>query len=96
MNEPLTTSQPCQVHNKHIPNPHLNERHHVWPLGEGGPDIPENIVVVCPTGHFNIHALLKLFKLHAGPPPYTELRQFTHGERNVAELGYVRLARGAM
>jgi len=97
MNDPLTTSKPCLVHGKrHIPNPHLNHRHHVWPLGEGGPDIEANIVVVCPTGHLNIHALLNLFKLHSGEPPYTELRQFAMGERELAALGYQRMTRGSM
>lgn len=93
---PVTTAAPCQVHNKHIPASHINERHHVWPKGEGGPDIPDNLVVVCATGHNNIHALIKLYKACRGAVPYSELRGYTTGERRYAKLGYERITRGAM
>ncbi len=91
-----SANEPCRVHTKHVPNPHSVDRHHVWPTADGGPDIPENIVVVCPTGHRNIHDLLNLFKLFRGKPPYIELRKFAFEERTLAELGYSRIARGAM
>jgi hypothetical protein len=91
-----TTSQPCQVHKKHIPEPHQNHRHHVYPLGHGGPDIEDNIIAVCPTGHANIHMLLKDFLLHMGNVPYSILRRYSHGERKAAELGYKRIVRKAM
>ncbi len=95
--KPLTTRLPCQVHTgKHIPHPHINHRHHVWPLADGGPDVEENIVIVCPNGHANSHALLDLFRLHRGAPPYTELRTFAFGERDVAALGWKRLTRRQM
>lgn len=93
---PLTTAEPCQVHNKHIPSSHVNEHHHTWPRGEGGPDIPANVVVVCATGHNNIHQLIRLFKVHKGAVPYSELRAFSTGEREYARLGYERITRQAM
>lgn len=92
----LTTSQPCQVHKRHIPEPRQNQRHHVFPLGEGGPNIEDNIVVSCPTGHMNIHMLLREFKLYSGKVPYSVLRQYSLGERQYAELGYKRMTRNAM
>lgn len=92
----IGTAEPCQVHPKHKPHPHVNHRHHVWPLGDGGPDIDTNIVVVCPTGHVNIHALLTLYRVHRGKPPYTEFRAFSYGERRYAQLGWERISRKAM
>lgn len=92
----LTTSQPCQVHNRHTPEPHVNHRHHVWPKGDGGPDIEDNIIAVCPSGHYNIHELLKEFKIHSGNLPYSVTRTYTYGERKYAELGYKRMTRNAM
>lgn len=92
MTEPVPvlreTVAPCEIHGEHKPNPRLNHRHHIWPRGEGGPDIADNIVVVCPTGHVNIHELIKEFKLHLGEPPYVVLRQFTFKERIIAKAGY--------
>lgn len=91
-----TTREPCLLHKSHVPNSHINERHHVWPLGEGGPNTKANIVVVCATGHNNIHDLIKLMKVHRGKVPYAILRTFSFGEREVAKLGYDRITRGAM
>lgn len=96
MTQLLTTREPCLLHERHIPNPHLNHFHHVWPLGDGGPDIDENIVVVCPTGHANIHTLLDLYRLHLGQPPYAVVRTFAFKEREYAQLGWQRITRGAM
>lgn len=93
---PVTTAAPCQVHGKHIPTSHVNERHHVWPKGNGGPDIPANIVVVCATGHNNIHQLIKLYTAYRGAVPYSELRAYSTGERKLGKLGYERITRGAM
>lgn len=91
-----TTTQACQVHNKHIPESRMNHRHHIWPLGEGGPDIEDNIVVCCPTGHYNIHDLLQQYRMLMGDVPYATLRRYSHGERRFAELGYKRMTRKEM
>jgi len=86
---PLTTAKPCQLHTKtHTPNPHQNHFHHIWPLGDGGPNTADNRVVVCPTGHANIHVLLTLFKAYRGTVPYNELRTFSFGEREYALRGW--------
>lgn len=91
-----TTSQPCQIHKKHIPESHINHRHHVWPIGEGGPDVSDNIIIVCPTGHGNLHDLLNQFKMLMGRVPYTILRRYTIEERKYAELGYDRITRKSL
>lgn len=91
-----STAAPCIVHNQHSPHSHVNEIHHVWPKGEGGPDIPENRIVVCATGHNSIHQLLNQFKAHKGDVPYAVLRTYSFGERKYARLGYDRIARQAM
>ncbi len=92
----LETSRACEVHTQHYPRPHENHLHHVWPLGMGGPDIPENIVVVCPTGHSNIHVLLRQWIANRGAPPPAAQRPFGLEERKLARLGWERFTRKAM
>lgn len=97
--EPLrarTTQAPCEVHTTHQPRSHINEEHHVWPSGAGGPNIPANKVVVCATGHNNIHDLLSKWLKAKGNPGWAVERHYTLGERKLAELGYNRIQRGAM
>ncbi len=52
---------PCMCNLDHRPRPPYNHEHHVWPLGRGGPDTADNIVVVCPAGHDIIHAAMRSF-----------------------------------
>ncbi len=93
----MTTTLPCQVHiARHIPNSHVNHRHHIWPLGYDGPDVPENIVVVCPTGHANIHKLLDLFIRTSGEIGYNTLKAWSVQERHYAKLGWERICRQAL
>jgi hypothetical protein len=91
-----TTSQRCELHGRHLPESHINHRHHVWPLGDGGPDISDNIIVICPTGHMNVHDLVSHYKMLMGEVPYTILRTYSFEERRVAKLGYDRLTRKSM
>lgn len=44
----------------HRPSVLEYERHHIYPLGMGGLDTPENVVWVCPTAHANTHEMLRL------------------------------------
>lgn len=96
MTEHILTSEPCQLHNTHTPASHLNHRHHVWPLGEGGPATAANQVVVCPTGHYNIHALLDEYRTRNGSVSYTIIRCYARQERVLAALGWDRMVRKAM
>ncbi len=90
------TSAPCDLHTRHIPESRINMRHHVWPLADGGPDIEDNIIAVCPTGHYNIHDLLEQYRMNMGRAHYAITRRFSLAERHYAKLGYDRLTRGYM
>ena len=92
----LTTAQPCVVHSTHIPSSHVNEIHHVWPKGHGGPDIPENRIVICATGHNTVHQLIDELILTKGDVPWSLSRHYAAKERALAKLGYERIVRQAM
>ena len=96
MGEVLTTAAPCSVHRRHSPRSHVNEVHHVWPRGDGGPDLAANRVVVCATGHNSVHALLDAYRRAHGDPGWRVRRRFTRGERALAETGWNRMSRSAM
>jgi hypothetical protein len=93
---PLLTSLPCAVHAEHRPASHVQHRHHVWPLGAGGPDVRDNIVTVCATGHENLHALLRLLHKTGGRAAFPETRGYARAEIALARLGYERTIRQAM
>jgi len=84
----------CEVH-KHRELVPI-ERHHVWPLGQGGPNVEANKVTVCANGHYSIHALLDLLLKGRGKVPWTTRRQYGRGVRKYAQLGYDRIQRGAL
>lgn len=92
----LRTGQPCEVHNSHVPTSHVNEVHHIWPRGRGGPNVAENRVTVCATGHNNIHQLLNEMLATNGNVPYSVQRMYAFKERELARLGYERIKRGAL
>ncbi len=50
----------CSCVPNHRPPVLEYERHHIFPLSMGGTDDAKNIVWVCPSGHQNIHELLRL------------------------------------
>ena len=60
---PNDGSVKCYLHEYHSPEVASFDEHHAIPRYYGGPDIPSNIVVVCPTGHRNVHTLLRLFEM---------------------------------
>jgi HNH endonuclease len=69
------------------------EVHHVWPKGEGGPDIPANRVTLCSNGHGQVHDLLAKVK-HAGDikaVPLTVRLRYGRKVRKVAYLGWQRM-----
>lgn len=53
----------CELHGVHVPEPLILHRHHIVPLefqhltGVRVPD-DNNLLTVCPTGHYNIHELI--------------------------------------
>ncbi len=60
----------CQV--THRPHPLELERHHIWPLGMGGPDDDANIAWLCPTAHTNAHEILRHF-MRSGALTWTKV-----------------------
>ena len=92
----ISGDEPCAVHETHDPVPYCTDLHHVWPKGMGGPDVPENIVPVCPTGHQNIHRLLDKMVRGRGKVSKAVLAAFHPGEVRYARLGYERSVRGAL
>jgi rhodanese-related sulfurtransferase len=73
------------------------ERHHIHPLGEGGPDVEANKVTVCANGHMSIHAYLTLLlkaqkrqveRLKPSDIPWLTRRQYGRGVRKYAQQGY--------
>ena len=73
----------CTVHGYHYPKPLRTVRHHITPLAFGGPDTSANLVLVCDTGHYNIHAYLEwLIK------PFSEEPKATRKEKALAKRGY--------
>jgi hypothetical protein len=92
----MKTSQPCQVHKRHSPPTHVNEIHHIWPLGNDGPNVLGNKVTVCATGHNSIHQLLAEWLRLDAKPSWLFRRRYTSGERMLAQLGYERIKRKAL
>lgn len=83
-NDPRYT---CKCVSKHVPRPLELHKHHVWPLGEGGPDVRENLVILCPTTHSNVHRLWRLYEQNEGRPPWDVLRNYSEYARAIVEKG---------
>lgn len=56
----------CVVHGGHRPPVQETVLHHKWPKGMGGPDVADNLVRICPTGHANVHKAIR--DLNDGKP----------------------------
>lgn len=74
----------CQVH-KHRAWVPL-ERHHVWPLGMGGPNTDANKVTVCANGHYSIHEVIDRLIKNNGSVP--DVRHFSPKVRALALRGW--------
>lgn len=72
------------------------DAHHVWPLGEGGPDSEENIILVCPNGHRRIHDYLRLLKRYNGSVPWVSRRLFGRAVKAYAVMGYESIRTGML
>ena len=80
----------CTVHGSHRPAVSGTEIHHVWPKGMGGPDVADNRVEVCPTGHTNIHNWMayRLYLTgHLQRPTPLPIPLATVAEKKLAERG---------
>lgn len=74
----LRPTHACQVHaGEHRPRVADTDVHHVWPKEYGGPDEASNEVEICPSGHRNLHELLREY-LHAKGDPGWAVKQRWH------------------
>jgi hypothetical protein len=80
----------CNCVTKHVPKALELHKHHVWPLGEGGPDVRSNLVILCPTTHSNVHRLWRLYEENDGRPPWEILRNYSEYARAIVEKGRER------
>jgi hypothetical protein len=78
----------CAAHRSHTPHIAKPQTHHVVPTSWGGPNVSENRVTLCPTGHTNVHALLDLYVKASGAPAWDAVRHFGPGERVLAERAW--------
>ena len=84
------------MHQVHRPRVVDIDVHHIWPMGQGGPDIALNRVAICPTGHRNVHELLREYMHRGGDVPWEVRRLYAPGERRLAKLGWDRMQRNAV
>jgi hypothetical protein len=80
----------CRCVKLHIPKANILHSHHVWPTGEGGPNISANLLWLCPTTHNNVHELWRLFKKNKGVVPYDTLNDFSRYTRGVVQRGWAQ------
>jgi hypothetical protein len=77
----------CVAHQFHSPRPQGFEEHHVFPKGWGGPENGKT-VVLCSTGHSNVHYLLEEYQDAGQTPSWEVRRSFGPGERAIAAQGW--------
>ena len=71
------------------------EVHHVWPLGERGPNVAANKVSICSNAHSSAHDLLaKMLKAPDGLVPWPVRRRYGARVRRIAQAGYEAIRRG--
>lgn len=92
--EPLTAAPTgdrlCPCVDRHSPVPRELHRHHVWPLGEGGPDVAENLRWLCPSTHSNVHRLWREYAKLRTTPPWAVLRQYNAYTRQLVAAGWAQ------
>jgi hypothetical protein len=88
----------CICVKNHTPEPQELTGHHIHPLGMGGPDVPGNVVWLCPTSHYNVHEVLREWIRYKGEPPWDEDRRgfigrkrFSPYIRDLAKEGFRRV-----
>lgn len=75
------------------PDNNLLHAHHVIPLCAGGPDSPDNVLVLCPNCHALAHYVARrtnTTRTYAGPRTPLELRRWIAAARKPLELRKLR------
>ena len=87
----------CEHHALHRPSlKRLDGRytvdvHHIWPVGEGGPNTAANRTHICPSGHVRVHELLSQLLAAHGELPWAVLRHYGLAERELARRGFAAI-----
>lgn len=73
------------------------DAHHVWPLGEGGPDVSANLIYLCPSSHRKAHNLWRAYvrqSIHhgGGPPAWDIRRRYSPYIRGIVAEGWGQAA----
>lgn len=93
-NEPLTATpsgeRRCLCVRDHTPEPRELHRHHVWPLGEDGPDTAANLRWLCPTSHANAHKLWREYDKAGGEPTWAIRRVYGAYVRQLVADGWAQ------
>lgn len=64
------------------------EVHHVWPVGNGGPNVKENKVSLCANAHSSTHDLLaRMVKADTDGLPWLVRRRYGRKVRRLASAG---------
>jgi hypothetical protein len=94
VNEPLKVNpsgeRRCRCVRDHRPIPQELHRHHVWPLGEGGPNIATNLRWLCPSTHSNVHRLWREYHAAGGEPPWEVRRIYGGYVRQLVSEGWAQ------
>lgn len=77
------TASECAVVKDHRPRPQRFVWHHVMPKTCGGQTVPANLVSLCDSCHYAVHALLHSLALGHPLPPHE-----SPGRRRIAQDGY--------
>lgn len=65
------------------------EDHHVWPVGNGGPNVRTNKVRICSNAHSSVHDLLsKMLAAHTTAVPWAVRRRYGRKVRRLATAGF--------
>lgn len=91
----------CRCVADHRPVPLEMHVHHVWPLGDGGPNVTGNMVTLCPTTHSSAHDLLRAIKRSGGTLTYRRAQELytepvSRYAYSVARLGWLRFKAQAL
>lgn len=92
----VAMTEECGVHRHHEWVPGAS--HHVWPVGDGGPNIPANRIWLCYNGHMSVHSYIDKLRVSKTSKaiPWVIRRRYGRRVRALAELGWDRIQRQAM
>lgn len=78
----------CPCVGKHVPLPTQFHKHHIVPLYLGGSNDKSNLFVLCPTTHYNIHALLQKYGRNGGTPPGSVRKHYSDFVQRLAKQAW--------